>query len=105
MTLGQIIKILEKLPKNKILECGFNEPHSYRGSYDSLAFEITKGISVGEMLEICNGCVDKEFTGYKGGDFLMSIYTDCYLAEYGDIGEEITHFTLAFMLGDSSIVD
>jgi len=42
--------------------------------------------------------VGKTFTGYKGGEFFMTLRTDVHLAEYGDSGEPIGRTLLTFML-------
>jgi hypothetical protein len=39
MKLGELIKILQKLPQDTVFESGFTNPHSYRGSYYELAVE------------------------------------------------------------------
>lgn len=39
MKLGELIKILQKLPQDTVFESGFTNPHSYRGSYYELAKE------------------------------------------------------------------
>ena len=40
ITLGDIIEAFAKLPRNLTLPIGLREPHSYRGDYMDLAFEI-----------------------------------------------------------------
>jgi hypothetical protein len=35
------------------------------------------------MLAHARSAMDKTFTGYKGGEFKMDEYTDCWICEYG----------------------
>jgi len=100
MVLKDIIEFLEKRDPNIVCKWGFNDSHSYRGSYESLAFEPTKNITVGEMLACAREALGSEHHGYKGGNYIMDGYTDCYLAEYGSTGEEIGKILLHYMVGD-----
>lgn len=83
MSLGLVIERLEKADPNKRVKRGFGQPMSYRGSYDELAFEPVKNTTVGEMLVHARSALGKTFEGYKGGDYTMSEYTPCWIAEYG----------------------
>lgn len=90
MTLIKLINLLKKYPrKTKIVN--ICNPHSYRGYYTDLAFEIGEGYcSVGEFLNMLeNDCLGKEFEGYKGGLFVMSENTPLWIAESGELGEKI----------------
>lgn len=103
MTLGELIEALEAEPKDKLVFHGFNNPHSYRGYYNDLAFEPAQDITVGEMLEAARSAVGKTFTGYKGGDFKMDTYTDVWLSEDGYAsGETIGPTLLKFMLNNAA---
>lgn len=84
--LGGIVKELESLPPDLVLPIGISNPHSYRGYYDQLAFEPAPNVTAGECLKIAKSCIDKRFTGYKGGDFKMGLYTSCWLCEHGRSG-------------------
>lgn len=99
MTLGELILELKKEPQDKIIKYGFAHPHSYRGDYSELAFEPSENIPVSVMLKHAEDSLEKEFIGYKGGEYVMSDYTNVHLAQYGDCGEDITLYGLAFMLG------
>lgn len=105
MTVQEIIDILKKYPESKELKFGFTNPHSYRGNYFDVAFVLTIGSTVHETLDVVNSVIGETFTGYKGGDYEMHEYTDCYLAQYGSSGEEVTMFTLAYMLDDASLIE
>lgn len=99
MTLGDLIAYLKKEDKEKVVPKGFNNPHSYRGYYDELAFEPAENITVGEMLKAAEGALGQTFTGYKGGEYTMGEYTEIHLANYGDCGEGIGTTLLDYMLG------
>ena len=99
MTLGELIETLEREPADKVVPVGFTHAHSYRGYYDELAFEFAANVRVGDMLNEALSAVEKVFGGYKGGDYRMSLATDCWLAEYGRCGEAFSKLTLAVMLG------
>ncbi|GAA0586439.1 hypothetical protein ACFQH5_20415 [Halomonas salifodinae] len=89
MTLGEMIEHLSDLPDGaKISTIG--EPHSYRGYYSDLAFEGGSGeMSAKDALAMCNEALGKEFTGYKGGEFLMEEDTPVWVASRGGCGMKI----------------
>ncbi len=100
MKLGELIKTLEKAPPEKIVPHGFGTPDSYRGYYEQLAFEPRKNVTVGEMLAYAKSALGQTFQGYKGGEYLMTEWTDVWIAEYGDTGEPIGPTLLQYMVGD-----
>ena len=102
MELFQLIKYLEKHNRDKVVVLGFNNPHSYRGHYEELAFEPVPRVTIGEMLACARGALDRTFTGYKGGDFTMYSYTPVWLSQYGDYGEALGPILLNFMLHKES---
>lgn len=75
MKLGQLIALLEKFPESKVVSEGFHYPHSWRGSYDELAFEPLDNTTVGEMLAAAKSAVGETYEGWKGGDFVMTLDT------------------------------
>lgn len=97
MTLDELIDRLEKMPPDAVPPVGFSSPHSYRGYYNDLAFEPTKGVSFGEMLEAAKGAKGETMTGYKGGEYVMNGWVDCYLAKWGWLGEGIGSVLLDYM--------
>ena len=101
MTLSKLIEFLEKRNPNQIVEFGFGRPMSYRGDYSQLAFEPKRSVTIGEMLTHAKSALGKTFTGYKGGEYTMDDYTDCWLAEYGSCGETIGEVLLKFMVGET----
>lgn len=102
MTLGELIEILSSA-ENKIVPVGFLNPRSYRGYYDNLAFEPAEDVSVSQMLDAAKSALGKTFTGYKGGEYLMTKETECYIANYGCCGEELGLLTISLMLDDLDI--
>jgi len=99
MYLRDLITFLEEEDPTRILPVGFKRPHSYRGDYSELAFQPALNVSVKDMLEDAKSALGREFTGYKGGEYKMHEYTECYLAHYGRTGGLISPILLAFMLG------
>jgi hypothetical protein len=63
---------------------------SWRGSYDELALgfeEDGESRTLGEFIEMLK-CADGEtYTGYKGGEFVMSRHTPVWVANYGNSGD------------------
>ena len=99
LSLDDLIAALEAVDPARVLPYGFHDPHSYRGHYEQLAFCLTTNISVGTMLESARYALGATYQGWKGGDYTMSGYTECWLvAERGDCGESIGFVLLAFML-------
>ena len=97
MFLMDLIKYLDTKDSNKIIPLGFNNPHSYRGYYEELAFEPAENVSIGEMLKCATDALGQTYTGYKGGEFTMCEYTEVYLANWGETGESIGVILLDFM--------
>jgi hypothetical protein len=98
MTLGELITMLEQEDPKRVVKHGFDNPHSYRGYYHDLAFEPAFNVPVGEMLAAARSALGATYEGYKGGDYTMSDYTDCWLASYGDCGETIGALLVSLML-------
>lgn len=100
MHLKKLIAFLEQQNQEKIVRFGFNNPHSYRGIYAELAFEPAENITVGEMLACAKAALGNTYMGYKGGNFVMDEYTECWLSPYsmGD-GETLGPTLLNYMIG------
>lgn len=103
MTLDELIKALEVEDPTVVLPLGFTHPHSYRWDYSELAFEPTANVTVGEMLAAARSALGATFQGWKGGEYTMSGYTDCHLAEQGDIGEQLGPVLLTLLLAASQL--
>ena len=104
MTLGELITFLEKEDPHLSVQVGFDYPHSYRGFYANLAFEPCTKRTVTFMLDRAMNAIGTTYGGYKGGEFIMEPWTDVWLAKHGECGETLGVITLAFMLGDESIL-
>ena len=102
MTLAQLIAILKTAPPDNICPKGFSSPHSYRGSYEYLAFAPTPNTSFRNMLKDAHSAMGATYTGYKGGDFKMDEYTEVYLAEYGCCGEQISTLLIELLIQTST---
>lgn len=97
LNLGQFIKKLEEQPQNNMITFDFvyfvpEGIHSYRGYYDQMAIGYTRKNDwpkVSEVLSFCKDAIGKYFTGYKGGDFLMTEKTPLWVANYGETGETV----------------
>ncbi len=102
MTLGGLIRWLEKQDGSLVVKDGFGSPHSDRGSYDELAFDPVDETTLGEMLSHAKSALGTAFPGWKGGEYEMFEYTSVYIGHYGDGGDEITpiHFKYWLLTGE-----
>jgi hypothetical protein len=86
VSLGELITALGKVDPEA--EINFGNPHSYRGYYADLALEpLDKPITVCLLIQDLNHVLDRELTGYKGGEFTMSADTPVWVAHYGCTGK------------------
>ena len=98
-TLGEVILLLEGQPQSNIIKVdinGDNPTHfdSYRGYYRFLSIDYgEKPATVAELLAKAKQADGQEFTGYKGGDFLMSRKTLVFVAPYGMTGRMLVNIT------------
>ena len=92
LTLGDLIAVLKDAePSAKVVTSdgkGVGRLYSYRGYYADLALNDGSA-TAGELLANCEQALDAEFTGYKGGEFLMGENTPLWFAEYGCCGPAI----------------
>lgn len=99
LTLGEVIDRLKGEDPERRVPLGFARPHSYRGYYHDLAFEIERDVTVGEMLAAAYGALGSTYEGWKGGDYTMDSHTDVWLVrEEGDVGESMGAVLLDLML-------
>lgn len=96
MMLGELITNLKRF--NKDLEVYYSNGSSpiyldsYRGYYDQLALSHESSVEpmkCWRLLELLEDAVDKSFTGYKGGGFIMNLHTDVYVDNYGECSNRI----------------
>jgi hypothetical protein len=72
--LGDLIYALKNLDSETPMRATISHPHSFRGDYYDLAFEIKDQPSTaGEWLIIATSAKDKTFEGWKGGHFPMDV--------------------------------
>lgn len=92
LALGALIDLLAREdPKDKVyFDFGDFIPRkldSYRGFYDQLALgyddDHQAQMTVGELLGEMRQAVGRIYTGYKGGDYMMSRETPVWAANYG----------------------
>lgn len=99
LALEDVIARLERENPTRTVQVGFANPHSYRGYYEDLAFEITGPTSVGDMLAAARSALGATYQGWKGGDYEMSRYTEVWLVqEEGDCGETLGAVLLEHLL-------
>jgi hypothetical protein len=103
VTLGDLIKELEKHDPEKVVPVGFHHPYSYRGYYELLAFEPKENTTVGEMLQTAKSALGATFIGWKGGEFTIDEHTVCYIAVEGTCWDSdlIGPILLKYMLGET----
>jgi hypothetical protein len=90
VTLGEMKALLESCDQTLPVrfECGGcpGDYMSYRGYYDMIAVDHGDTCTVAEFLAKTTEAIGKEFTGYKGGEFIMTKHTPVWVAEYGQSG-------------------
>lgn len=79
MNLGQLIERLKREDHNREIPIGFCNPHSHRGDYSQLAFEVELEVAIRSLLSAAEHAVNRDFEGYKGGTYRMTLETECYL--------------------------
>lgn len=98
MYLSELIERLEREDPDLILTPGWHNPHSWRGSYSELAFEPKPHATVAECLTAAREAVGSTYQGWKGGDYTMHWYSECYLAKEGEIGDAMTGLLLDLLI-------
>lgn len=94
LTLGELLLKLESIDDSDVpvyFDFEYLRPAgigSWRGSYSELALSFASEgrMSVDELLTLLKEAVGKEYTGYKGGEFIMSKHTPIWVANYGNSG-------------------
>ena len=100
MGLQKLIDALAAADQTYVAPLGFGPPDSYRGNYICVAFEPAENVTVASMLAHAKSALGATFTGYKGGEFTMHEYTDCYIANYGTSGgDQIGPVLIAYLTG------
>jgi hypothetical protein len=99
MELEELIEALAAADQDYVAPLGFGKPMSYRGNYVDVAFEPEPNVTVASMLAYAKSALGATFTGYKGGEYKMDKYARCYIAEYGECGDEIGPVLIAYLTG------
>jgi hypothetical protein len=100
LTLGELILKLEPIVQKAgnegkidvVYDFGSLFPtdiDSWRGSYNELALNYTNyddsiPLTVIDFYSLLKSAIGKTFTGYKGGDFIMTKNTPVWVSNYGD---------------------
>lgn len=91
-TLGDYITYLSQLDPSTKVPLGLGNPHSWRGSYDEIAFEPVANTTVAKMLDEATSACGRCFAGWKGGEYLMTADTPInieYEGVWSDKGLEL----------------
>lgn len=97
LTLGKAIERLSKFELTESIRFDYldaypGNPHSYRGYYSDLAFEpckTTENSKLQGFLASLSHSRNREFIGWKGGEFVMAEDTPLWVADKGDCGRAI----------------
>jgi hypothetical protein len=99
LCLGTLIERLEKEDPARVVMPGFAAPHSHRGDYSHVAFEIRPSATVGAMLADARSALGATYEGWKGGDYTMDKWTPVHIVqEEGRCGEPLGLLGLELML-------
>ena len=88
LTLGKLIEYLSKCREDKEVKLDIGgtlgKEHSYRGYYSDLAFSLVyEEMTAGKLLKKCKKILNSEYTGYKGGEYIMDASTPLWISDYG----------------------
>ena len=100
MDVSELERRLDKLSEDTVLENGLTYPHAYRGDHMCLAFELGPSMSVRQIKAVVREAYGQTYDGFKGGECIVSGETECYLAAYGRLGEELTPNLLQALLSN-----
>lgn len=95
MKLQQLIDRLEQCKQDAYVNWDFGHAKitkalSWRGIYAELAlgWSDDEGFAnVGELVAHLKSCIGKQFTGYKGGEYVMTPFTEVHCDNYGRCSE------------------
>ena len=89
MTLGSLISALEAMPPDAVV-ANIGAPHSYRGYYCDLAFELSPGTRPAkDLLTDCRTTLNSTLCGYKSGLYRMTADVPVWVSDYGSCGERL----------------
>ena len=88
MSVGELAATLRAAPDLPVMAGGYaygvGDVDSYRGYYSDLAIEPGGDATAHQLAGALDAAVGATFTGYKGGDFVMSRVTPVWVSPYGD---------------------
>lgn len=92
LTIGDLLRGLNGIDNTKDVrfDFGYFRPSgvgSYRGYYSDLSFRYTIGReypTVQEVIDMLENAIGKDFEGYKGGSYTMSVASPVWVANYGE---------------------
>jgi hypothetical protein len=99
LTLGELIGKLENIAytgdePHVCFDFGYFYPAglcSWRGSYNELSIEYSNNMAkepkLTEFISILKDAIGKQFTGWKGGEYIMSEYTPIWVSNEGEACE------------------
>lgn len=100
MKLKEVIEYVEQCLEGTSTSITLYNPHSWRGDYRQLEFDYRlKPSTKEELLAVLHSPVGQQFTGWKGGDYLMGLDCDVYLGSPGQGGELLTKLLLQHIVG------
>ena len=105
LTLGELIERLEMEDSNTRINIGLGNPHSYRGIFEDLAFELVEDVTIGEMLQSARSAINNTYTGWHGGDYTMTEETWVHLAEFGESGTPISNILIELLLNSKDAME
>jgi hypothetical protein len=94
MNIGEMITALSYVSNDCVIRNAGTEFCSYRGYYEHLAICNTKEVTVKEFKKVLRKQIGKTYTGYKGGEFLMNLDTELFVANYGSCGLWVTGISI-----------
>lgn len=114
LNLEQLIAELDNFPQDMNVRFGFNKDlspnntESYRGFYEDLAVVPTKHrlTNVREFMGMLLGSVNKTFSGYKGGKYVMGPKSTVWVSAHGVCDQRsITRLELVKPAGLEKVVN
>jgi len=85
MSMDLYINRLRQCPRDQVVQRGFGEIDSWRGDYSEAAMSLGRdSTTVGEMLDTAVSSLGTAMTGYKGGEYPISLYTTLNLDHPGE---------------------
>jgi hypothetical protein len=99
MTLRELLNRLRSEPNRRVRR-GLKNPHSYRGHYEDIAFELGGEMYIEDIIKLVAGSIGETYEGWKGGFFEMSSYSKVYVAEVGEVGDELGPILFRFLMED-----